>query len=278
MDKIGIFINSAGRAGNVKTVLQFPDSWKMITRICVPKSQYRAYKKAEDWPVLAIDDDVPDFLPAQRQWVMENAECKYVWLMDDDLTFMWRNDKMRLKKSGRKNMQRMMEAVLTNLKEVPIVGISTRNGNNHVTDDSTDITRVTRCYAIRRKIFNKLGVSFTPTPFDDFVAEDFHVNLMFLKHGHRNRVLYNFAQGDSGSNADGGCSEYRDEKVQRKTSLWMEEHHPGIVRAVMKKTKSSWKGFAKDDEGYVHRLDMVIAWKKAFKMKRNKDSGISKFL
>ena len=62
-------------------------------------------------------------------------------------------------------------------------------------------------------------------------------------------MYYNYAQGDGGSNAGGGCSEYRDSEVMRKTVEWMVANHPE-VRRVVKTSKGSWEGMEKDEDGF----------------------------
>ncbi len=273
--KIKIYINSSGRAGNVKTVNQFPDSWKEFTQIVVPHDQYKDYKKKESFPILRIKSTVPSYLSSQRQWVMENSDADIVWMMDDDLSFMTRNSEMKLKKSTTKQMKQMLKAMKLHLKEIPIVGISTRLGNNRVEDDYADITRVTRCFAIDRKVFNEVGE--TMAPFEPFCMQDFHINLCFLKKGHPNRVMYNYAQGDSGSNSKGGCSNYRTSDVLATVSKWMAKKHRGFVTVKQKKTKGSWEGFEKDADGFVTRTDVIIHWKKAYRKRRDPNSGLAKY-
>lgn len=275
---IGIFINSSHRAGPIKTVVQFPLSWKAFTKIVVPKDQAMAYTKKQKWPILKIPADVPSYLPPQRQWVMENSIYKFVFFMDDDLSFGTRQKDMKLKKSTPAEMEAMLTLVKSFLieEEIPIVGISTQNGNNRVEDDFTDITRVTRCYCVNKAIFNIVGKTFAPIP--DFVMEDFHINLCFLEQGYSNRVIYKYAQVDSGTNTKGGCSDYRTAKSQKTSANLLAKLHPNYVSVVKKRTKSNWKGFEQDKNGYVTRTDVIVHWKKAFHQKQRPPKGIINFL
>jgi len=275
---IGIFINSSGRPDGVKTLGQFPESWKEFTHIVVPAEQAVDYRNALDWPVLALRQDVPNFLPPQRQCVVEMSEYRYVFMMDDDLTFERRTPEMKLKRCKHKSMKRMLSQVAHAIQNdgVPLVGISTHLGNNRVTEDYTENTRVTRCYCVDKEVFTEVGVNFAPV--DDFVMEDFHMNLCLLEAGHGNRVYYNFSQGDSGSNSDGGCSEYRDAACQKRAALLLKELHPEFVTVKEKRTKASWPGFPKDSEGYTVRTDVIVHWKKAFAKGTSKGVGIASFM
>jgi len=260
-----IVINSSNRIDKLKTHKIFDEDLNWV--MAIPKDQeelYSALPELKDHLYL-IPDDVPQYLPSQRQHIMEHFGKKYpyVFLMDDDLVFLKRKHGIKLKKCKSKDVVKMVKDVEKHLKEFPIVGISTRFGNNCVKEDYTDITRVTRCYAIDTKIFFKVGAVFNP--FEPFVAEDFHLNICFLNKGYPNRVLYKYAQDDAGSNQDGGCSLYRTPEVQKKTSMWMAAHHPEVTVKV-KKSKN-WKGFGDT------RVDMVIAWKKAYKRQRRQKSS-----
>jgi hypothetical protein len=258
-----IIINSANRADKVITHKLFPKNtidWKIV----VPADQYKEYSK-NYWPrVEAVDDEVPPYLPSQRQWCVEQFQnnYKYIWFMDDDLTFFVRTIELKLEKAGVPDIAYMIHEMRNQLNKFSMVGISTRLGNNRVTENYADTTRVTRCYAFSTEAFKDVGATFAP--FEPFVAEDFHMTLCFLNKGYNNRVIYNYAQEDVGSNATGGCSVYRTPEIQAKTSHWMAENHPE-VRVKVKKAKA-WKGFGDT------RVDMVVQWKKAYKPKKSNKS------
>ena len=280
MNKIGIYINSSHRAETVKSTIQMPDSWKEFTVIAVPHDQVKAYEKHNDWPILGIPEDVPQFLPHQRQWIMENTEYKYVWMMDDDLKFRCRRTEgdVRLTNCKRKDLRMLLRTLEDTLhsERIPIVGVSTVFGNNRIETSYTECCRVTRCYCVNKRIFDKVGASFAV--FEGFVMEDFHVILCFLENGYIDRCIYTFAQEDAGSNAKGGCSEYRTSKVQERSAFTLAELHPKSVTIQRKTTKGSWSGFEKDRTGKVMRTDVNIQWKKAYVPKRDKKSGIAGFL
>ena len=286
MDLMQIWINSANRANiGIKTVAQMPEDWHDRVFIAVPSCQFKQYVKQHKGigTIVKIPKSVPKFLSSQRQWVAENANsnCHYVWMMDDDLKFMFRDDEMKLKNAEEAHMDQMWIAMMEHLSadDMACVGISTRLGNNRETADYADISRVTRCFAFDVELFMQLGINLAP--FEPFCMQDFHMNLSFLEQGYRNRVIYSFAQGDSGSNSKGGCSSYRTPKVLAKVSKWMEKNHKGFVKTKTKRTKGSWEGFEKDEEGYVTRTDVMIYWKKAYEaaVRRKRTSGgLMKFI
>ena len=276
-----IFINSAHRQDNVRTVEDFPADWSDFAQIVVPYKEAKEYERnyGDIIPVLAVPKQVPCFLSSQRQWVMEYAieeGIDAVWFMDDDLKFQWRDDGLKLHNCGESHMWDMYEEVNKHLNsDISIVGISTRLGNNRVEYNYDDICRVTRCYAISVADFQEVGA--TMAPFEPFLMQDFHINLSFLEKGFKNRVLYNYAQGDAGSNADGGVSVYRTQDLMKKVANWLAKNHPGCVTVKEKKTKGSWAGFDKDKDGFIVRTDVLVHWKKAYKKGKNK-GGITRFI
>ncbi len=277
-----IVINSSNRVDRMVVQEKFPDDIiKWV--VAVPEDQFESYDEVPMFRdhVIPIPSDVAGFLPSQRQWVMEHFTkegYKYIWLMDDDLTFFKRKtkkDKLVLRKSKEKHITDMFETMRKHLDEVPIVGISTRLGNNRITDDYDEINRVTRCYAINTEVFAEVGAVFNP--FEPFVAEDFHMALCFLNAGHKTRILHTYAQEDIGSNADGGCSEYRTAEVQKKTSFWMAENHPE-VSVKGKYSKGAW-GLQELKDGRNYRVDVIVGWKKAYKPKKKRATtgGLNSF-
>ena len=274
IDDTIIVINSSNRAGELKTPLMFPEG-VMNWVIAIPEEQevlYLDFYPAER--LLPIPDGIPHELPAQRQFVMEYFEAyKYVWLMDDDLTFFHRNDELLLRKVDQKFCTEMFKAMHRELQDFNMVGISTRLGNNRISTDYDETNRCTRCYAMNREVFMEVGAKFNPIP--NFVAEDFHMTLCFLNAGHNNRILHTFAQEDIGSNADGGCSVYRTYEVQKTTSHWMENNHPE-VKVKVKSSKNAW-GLKSKKDGTFSRVDVIVGWKKAYKPKR-RAGGLSALL
>ncbi|RLI66869.1 MAG: hypothetical protein DRO67_00405 [Candidatus Asgardarchaeum californiense] len=267
-----IIINSSNRADKVVTHKMFKNV-EMEWLYAVPVEQHTQYLNNPNISdhIITIPEEVPQFLSSQRQWVMENFTkegYKYVWFMDDDLTFFRRVD-MRLKKCKKKHVAKMVNEVRKHLTEMPVVAISTRLGNNRVVEDYDETNRITRCYAMSTKAFVDVGATFAP--FEPFLAQDFHINLCFLNKGYNNRILYTYAQEDIGSNAEGGCSVYRNQELQKRVSFWMADNHPEVTVKV--KSSKNWKGY----KGA--RVDMVVQWKKAYKpVKKRTRGGLRRLL
>lgn len=272
-----IVINSSNRVDKVVTPALFPDD-VIEWIIAVPFDQFDTYEAKFPGKVRSIPERIAQRLPSQRQYVMEEYSklgYSYVWLMDDDLQYFKRNEENLLRKATTEEIEEMFFTMREHLNEIPMVGISTRLGNNRITSAYDELNRVTRCYAINTEIFKKVGAVFDPFP--EFVCEDFHLGLCFLEAGYKNRILHTFAQEDvGGSNAAGGCSLYRTAEVQRKSSLWMAENHPS-VKIKGKYCKGSW-GLQELADGRNYRVDVIVQWKQAYKPILEKPKGNFSFM
>ena len=270
-----IVIMSSGRAGKVVTHNKFP---KNIIKyvIAVPEKQVPDYEKEyPNIPIVSIPEEVPSFIAPHRQWVMEHfaKEYAYIWLMDDDLTYLKRNSKLKLKKAKKKQVLDMFLVMREQLNSYVFAAISPRLGNNRQEEDFVDVGRMMDSYAFNTKVFIEEGINFAPYP--DIIGEDFHVTLTYLNKGYPNRIIFSYSQSDGGRNADGGCSDYRSNETQKKAAFWLAEHHPEVT--VKTKKSNNWKGLSGTKDGT--RVDMIVQWKKAYKCKEvRKTGGLSRLL
>ena len=148
-----IVINSSNRVDKMVVQEKFPkDVIEWV--VAVPEKQFDSYDEVPMFRdhVVPIPKNIAGYLPSQRQWVMEHFTelgYKYIWLMDDDLTFFRRKvkkidgeKKLVLRKCKEKHVEKMIHEMYKHLQEIPMVGISTRLGNNRITDDYDEINRV----------------------------------------------------------------------------------------------------------------------------------------
>jgi hypothetical protein len=262
---LGIYITSAGRADKLSTLDYMSASVQAMTTFVVPYDQYDTYKKVLAGTACAVLSPPPDItlMSPKRQWVFMNTPHRFAWIMDDDLDFYTRQD-MKLIRATQTDVQSMVFEVFNELTNgTPFVGISSRYGNNTVTEDYKDIGRVSRCWALDVEIYRQLGISITPFP--EYCIDDFHIILSFLEHGYSDRIFYKFSQSDKGSNSAGGCSTYRNYDVQYRSALWLAEQHPQFVTMVEKETKHAWPGMKKNAEGKNVRMDVNVQWAKAYR-------------
>jgi hypothetical protein len=167
-----------------------------------------------------------------------------------------------------------MEAVATHLKVVEAVGVSPRYQNNLVEESYKDNTRISRCFTVDVRILRKEG--FRIDPYYEFMHDDMLLFLQWLQAGYKNRIIYDYAQSDKGSNTPGGCAMYRDDSVQERSANYVKNRFPQFVSIMKKTTKTSWQGFAKNRKGESVRVDLNIHWKKAYRP-RQRPEGVTRF-
>lgn len=255
-----IFIPTAGRADRQFTLGNIPRKWLQHTALVVPKAQAKQYRPvAEEYGVELLCHGVQRIGPT-RHWIMEYAARHGIaapLMLDDDLKFCVRRTpgSIKLSIAEPKEVDAMLREVKKLTKKHAMVGVSARQGNNHVEDDVKYSTRMNAAYAINPDAYFAEGASFKRLK----VMEDFDVTLRLLLAGHRNAVLYKYAWNQhGGSGSTGGCSGWRTAEVQSAAAHKLAKLYPGFVSVVEKRSKSGW-------EGMQVRHDVRIQWKRAAK-------------
>ncbi len=250
-----IYIHTYGRPNMQITLRSFSEELRKRTTLVVQEREAHKYRPHLDTglSVVALPPEIQTLSPT-RQWILENAETDKFVMMDDDLTFSHRLEDtgVRLHKSTQQHIKRMFDRIEAQLDNYLHVGISAREGNNHVAANSKEIGRMMRILAYRKTDVIKSGARLDRI----LTKQDFDMTLQLLRLGHPNLVLYNFAHNQPGSNNAGGCSAYRTPDIMSKCSHELAALHPEFVKVVEKETKTSWGGGT--------RTDVRISWKKAY--------------
>ena len=266
------YMPSSGRANKLITLNQMPHWVKENLTIIVSEDEYDDYAKAIYGSGIAIKTMPEGILLAEKdQWMFTQWDHEFVIRIEDDLTFFVRDpETKKLSKATIPQVSAMFEECLHTLidQEYPMVGISSRGGNNFQTEDFVVGTRMHHIWFINTNVYKDIGINLVP--FKEFVMDDFHTILCFLRNGYPNKVFFKYACDDRGSNAPGGASQYRTSEVQRKSALWLAEQHDGFVRITEKSTTSGWEGMDKNSRGQNVRTDVTINWKKAYTSGQNK--------
>lgn len=178
-------------------------------------------------------------------------------MLDDDLRFYIRKDfgsptDWHLRYAEPDEVGRAIEELLN----ACVIGygaasISAREGNNRHVGEYTENTRLLRVLAFNTKQFMACEHGRVA------VMEDFDVLLQLLRLGSPNRCLYWYAQGQSQTQAPGGCSDYRTHKLHEKSATELARLHPDFVRLREKKNRSGG--------AFGVRKEVTIQWQKAFK-------------
>lgn len=273
-----ICIPTSNRSLAIGTHKSIPESWKPFTSFYIPRQQVVQYTRVlKGWHVVPVPKELR-YIACQRQWIMENRPARFVLFLDDDLSFSWRDEKLKLHKCDADDMERMLAEIRKHLKQVPVVSISPRFGNNYCEKDFDYNCRAHTAWAIDGQLYDKLELCFNPLGNKPFVMEDFHIALRFLECGYKNVRLFNFAFNPLlESNAAGGCSSWRTFEVHDDVTKWMEKNHPAFTR-VFKTSKTGWEGFPVNKDGERERWDANIQWKKAYRPKVDSSKGVMSFL
>jgi len=264
---MNIWIPTYKRVEKQTTFNNIPDELKPVTKLIVDHCEYDEYANKYGMEnVIACSPDIKG-LSAKRQWMLENTNEPFIFMIDDDITFGVRREG-KLPKCTGEDFIALYNLLESWLKEGFIhVGISMRAFNHLEESDYTEIGRMCTTYAYNAREVLKAGCRFDRLP----LMQDFDMTLQLLELGHKNRITYEFCYGQGASGSKGGCSEYRTLELMEITSRKMATFHPGLVHVVQKKSEKEWEGV-----GNV-RWDCNIEWKKAFGRKKH-GSGILNFM
>lgn len=246
-----IYIPTYKRVNNQTTIKNIPNELKELTYLVVRKEEYQELKKYHN-RLIVLPDNVNN-IGQTRQYIIEYEGNDKILFLDDDLQF-FKREKItkKLKKCTDKEFIQLYEWFLKTInKGYPMVGLSSRQGNNHYQGNYEYLVRIMTVYALNIEMLKKLNIRFDEME----LMEDFNVALNLIKNGFITVINTEFAFGQKSSNAKGGCSEYRTQERQSKNARLLVKKHKPFVKLV-KKTTKSWKGLEE-------REDVLIYWKKA---------------
>lgn len=256
-EDITIMIPTLGRLHKQQTLESLSPLLQERTVLVVDEDEFedhdmQYFDKCEVHP---LPDHIKGIAPV-RQWCVDNCDTPYLFLIDDDMVFFKRDDlDIKLSRTDHEELEEMFTNLVSWMEKdlYRLVGVSARQGNNHVEQDFRDVTRQMNFHGIDVEFFRDKGLRFDGSE----VMEDFNLLLNMFTRGYPNRVYYQYCWNQLGSGAEGGCSTYRTNDLQRKCALELKEKFPDFVTVVEKKSKSGWQGMET-------RTDVRIQWKKAF--------------
>lgn len=256
-DDITIMIPTLGRVNKQQSLSNLTPELLKHTQLLVDWDEFDDHdlEHGSTCEVVALPQGVTGIANI-RQWALDNCLTQYLFLIDDDMVFFKRDElDVKLHKCSDDELNAMFLDLLSwmCIESYPLVGLSARQGNNHVAEDYREATRQMNFHGIDCDAMSRLGLRFDESE----VMEDFNLVLSLLTRGIANRVMYQYCWNQLGSGAQGGCSSYRTNELQAKCANELAAKYPDFVTVVEKKSKSSWKGMEV-------RTDVRIQWKKAF--------------
>jgi len=260
---VTICIPTKGRADKQVTLDFLGDRLRGVCTLLVDSEEFDDYSlTVDDVNIVAMPPEVKG-IGKVRQWAVENCPTPYLFLLDDDMVFFKRiPGTVKLEKCDSYMMEDLFEELVNwmSLDDVPVVGVSARQGNNHNPNTYQEHTRQMNFHGIDVQRFKSLGLCFDGQD----VMEDFYMTLSLLTQGIANRVMYQYCWNQVGSGAAGGCSSYRTWEMQKRCAEELAASFPDFVTVVEKTTKTTWKEFPT-------RFDVRVQWKKAYEHGRKQN-------
>jgi hypothetical protein len=261
-----LFIPSLGRADRIHqgTLGKLPTSLHSNTTVVCQAHEASAYRAAllntPDVELMVLPKSITRIEPTRRH-IAEACDMVGVekfCMLDDDIEFYIRRDQeadhdewWKLTAPGPEDIYEMFASISRALHQYAHVGVSGREGNNRTREGEVENTRYMRLLAYRTADYLATEGGRV------HIMEDFDVALQMLRAGLPSLVFYRFAQGQSKTQADGGCSVWRTHQVHNAGAEKLAELHPGFVRTRQKQNKT-------DREGFGTRTEVTVYWKKAF--------------
>jgi hypothetical protein len=268
---IFIALTTRGRVDTQKTLQRLhPEVLKHISLFCHP-GEKNLHEKNWGGKLKEISeyDSSCKNLAEVREWLAYNAPKGKIIFMDDNITFSVRLEGYKTPRVLNKNNFTDSEILehQTNMfnwlwqsldkKDIGIAGISFRPFNRIGMED---IERNKRFFAIWgldcKKYYSqkKNPVYMSNWP----IKEDFATGIAIRKMGYDILITNKFAfDKTSGSNAKGGCSNYRNVDFMNSETKRMAEAFPDII-FIKTRNNKNWGG---DFEGK-ESLDVIVHWSK----------------
>lgn len=244
-----IYIPTLGRADKQLTYKNLSPELQKITKLVIHKSEDQKLYKG--YPLLIC----PEYeIAAKRHWIVQNCSTRFMAQLDDDLHFYVRKEagKWNLRYAEAADVNRLFEDIIMIMEAGYIhVGVSDRAGNNRVEESILENQRMMRFLVYDLPQVKKLA-KFGRMDYQ----EDFDICLQLLRKGYKNAVIYEFAQGNPGFNAKGGCEVDRTVDRHNRSVAKLAQLHPGFVTIRKKNDVSSGE--------FNHRNEVIVYWKKAY--------------
>ena len=268
---IFIALTTRGRVDTQKTLQRLhPEVLKHVSLFCHP-GELKLHQKNWGGKVKDIQeyDSNAKNLAEVREWLAYNAPKGKIIFMDDNITFSVRIEGYKTPRVLNKNNFTDSEILehQTNMfnwlwqaldkKDIGIAGISFRPFNRIRMEDIECNKRFFAIWGLDCKKYYSQKKN--PVYMSDWpIKEDFATGIAIRKMGYDILITNKFAfDKTSGSNAKGGCSNYRNVDFMNSETKRMAEAFPDII-SIKTRNNKNWGG---DFEGK-ESLDVIVHWSK----------------
>lgn len=262
-----ILIPSRSRPNSMVTPFQIPRKYHNRVSVYVAQEQFEEYQnyyltENNDFQLVSVST-LNDLLGRKLYLMAKDVDSEYIMLCDDDFTFFTRiePDEFQLRKMFQEDWDRLFLTIEDKFKQNPNlygVGVSMRQGNNRISPEGNNNSRLNGCIVYKRELFLSAEHD-RVNPMNDF-----DVNLQLLRRGYDNFLISQFCYNQPGTQSPGGSSDYRTEETQKEAAHKLAEMHPEFVRLRTKVNKTG---------GLRERTEVTVQWKKARQSANLKESN-----
>lgn len=262
--QLAVYIPTRGRIGQQRTRRKFHlDAIENLVLVyyVVPESERIAYKKR--WPnsnLLVVPDTMR--IGSIHDVIVSHGETAWKLVIDDDLVLQRRRNRCSPSQAGSAatvaDAKALVKRVLFWLRCGYVHGgVSLSTANYLVENDWRQInTRACACIFFDSATILAEGLQFGAVE----EHQALHMGLSLLELGYYNVVDYEFMVGHNGTNAKGGCSQYRTVEFLEEQAKRLVQLHPTGVSLFYRKLKGKQAQAITGARGIPA---VRIAWKKS---------------
>ena len=262
MSRIGIYIPTRSRIESQKTFGYLPKDLKEQVSFVIDHNDRGNYEELyPEAVIMRIPKTIKNSFAGMCQYILENADEKYIGIINDDLRFEFKRTDLKIRISTpaqiRKafgTMEKWLDSGIAHCAMAQRTFLYDRRNKDGTGYASN--TRMMEALFYNREVLLSEGCAFNKNVTKGFLMADMHMNLQLLRKGYENRVSIIYVLSNSLSNAPGGASDYRTLKLQSSSSKELRKNHPKFVTLVQKEVL--WTGHSEP------RTDVRISWKKAY--------------
>ena len=261
---IHIIIPTFRRLNNPITLNSIPEKFREQTTLVVQPQEADAAREVH-LNVWVTDGDNIGIAKTREQVSYEwgiKRKSRF-WVIDDDCEFMLNTPKETFETDGKVQKSPITEKsfgeMLDDMEEAIDAGYAHGGIGTTINNPVGKYPHIDNSRLISNVWYDGAALC-EEIPNIDWIldgAEDYYVNIQLLTKGYPNRVIYKYVVNPGVSQAEGGCSEYRDIEFHNEACRKLARAFPEFVSITEKETKSGpWKG--------VIKLGINGKWKKAY--------------
>ena len=255
---MNLYIMTRGRVGKQYTLSRLPERWKEKTWLVCPESEGDQHLNNGHSAYLA-PERITNY-SQKFQWILDgmpnivgnlmDTNEKAV-ILDDDLVFSERQGKSLKTITDPERVGVLFDYMETLLDTYPLVGVHPRQMGQNTVPPMVENGRIICIQGINRRLIGPCKVDQFP------ILADVVLNCTLLSRGQKTGLITTHFQDHGPCNAEGGCSIYRTNDMQKRAVEYLADRFGPFVKSVTKKPKvAKWLG--------EERNDYTCQWKRLY--------------